>query len=87
MHTRKPPKLVTPDHFRPWTPACFFTREARDRFLQAASNLPTGDVEAEPVDDDSRVASVRWRPGKFLGLNDVAYAHGGKILVAKHRGL
>ncbi len=32
-------------------------------------------------------ASVRWRPGKFLGLNDVAYAHGGKItVILKPRG-
>ena len=45
------------------------------------------DVEVEAMNDESRGASVRWRPGKFLGLNDVAYAHGGRITVTpRHRG-
>ncbi len=38
------------------------------------------------MDDEGRGALVRWRPGKFLGLNDVAYAHGGKIAVMERRG-
>ena len=31
--------------------------------------------------DENRGALVRWRPGQFLGLNDIAYAHGGRISV------
>ena len=37
---------------------------------------------AEVMPDDSLGAQVRWRPGRFSRLNDVAYAHGGRILVA-----
>jgi hypothetical protein len=37
---------------------------------------------------DGLGAQVRWRPGRFLRLNDVAYAHGGRIVVnVMHRGL
>jgi hypothetical protein len=31
--------------------------------------------------DDILGAQVRWRPGHFLGLNDMAYAQGGRIVV------
>jgi hypothetical protein len=31
--------------------------------------------------DEVRGALVRWRPGQFLRLNDIAYAHGGRIVV------
>jgi len=31
--------------------------------------------------DDDLGAEVRWRRGQFLRLNDVAYAHGGRIVV------
>jgi hypothetical protein len=31
--------------------------------------------------DEGRSARVRWRPGQFLRLNDVAYTHGGRIVV------
>ena len=34
---------------------------------------------------ESQAALVRWRPGKFLGLNDVAYAHGGRIIITPTR--
>ena len=67
--------------FVPWTTAHFLTEEARDRFLSVAATLPEADVEVRPLPDECRGASVRWRPGKFLGLNDVAYAHGGRIVV------
>jgi hypothetical protein len=39
------------------------------------------DVEVEPMLDKVRDALVRWRPGQFLRLADIAYAHGGKIVV------
>ncbi len=72
--------------FVPWTTARFQTQEIRDRFLHAATTLPARDIEAEPMLDEVRGALVRWRPGKFLGLNDVAYAHGGRIVVTADRG-
>jgi hypothetical protein len=31
--------------------------------------------------DDGLGAQVRWRPGRFLSLNDIAYVHGGRIVV------
>lgn len=86
MHARKPPKHLTPDEFRPWTTASFPTQEARDQFLRVAATLPEGDVEVEAMQGQSRSAAVRWRPGKFLGLNDVAYAHGGRITVTQRGG-
>jgi hypothetical protein len=68
--------------FVPWAAARFQTEEARDRFLSVVATRPTNEVEGEPVPDEGRCARVRWRPGHFLGLNDVAYTHGGRIMVA-----
>lgn len=64
---------------------CFRTEEARDRFLEVAANLPASEVESAPMPDERLSAVVRWRPGNFLGLNDLAYAHGGKIAVIDRR--
>ena len=86
MHIRKPPKDIPPAEFVGWTTVCFQSQEDRDRFLCVAADLPSGDVESEPLAGDSRSASVRWRPGKFLNLNDLAYRHGGKIAVEQTRG-
>jgi hypothetical protein len=36
--------------------------------------------------DESKGAMVRWRPGYFLDLNDIAYAHGGRIVIPSTRG-
>ena len=85
MQIRKVVKIPQAE-FVPWTAAHFQTRETRDRFLlRVASTLPAQDVEAEALVDQCRGARVRWRPGKFLGLNDVAYAHGGRIVCTKGR--
>ena len=84
MHVRKPPIALA--EFVPWTAAHFQTQETRDRFLRDAALLQTSDVEVEPMPDESRGALVRWRPGKFLGLNDIAYAHGGRINVTRGPG-
>ena len=70
--------------FRPWTAAHFPTQEIRDGFLLVATALPAGDVEVEPMRHEGRGAMVRWRPGKFLGLNDLAFAHGGRITGIPH---
>ncbi len=86
MHIRKPPKHIPLAEFVPWAAAHFQSEGIRDRFLHVAATLPASDVEVEPMHDESRGASVRWRPGKFLGLNDIAYAHGGRIVVTAGRG-
>jgi hypothetical protein len=85
VHFRKA-KPVPPTEFAPWTAAHFQTRETRDRFLRVAGTLPARDVEVEPMPDEGRGALVRWRPGQFLGLNDLAHAHGGRIAVMQRRG-
>jgi hypothetical protein len=83
---RKPKPIPPLAEFVPWTAAHFLTQEIRDRFLHVAATLPARDVEAEPMLDEVRGALVRWRPGQFLGLNDIAYAHGGRIIVTAGRG-
>ncbi len=81
------PRPVPLAEFLPWTAAHFPTQEIRDRFLLlVAATLPAGDVEVEPMRHEVRGASVRWRPGKFLGLNDAAYASGGRIAVKQRSG-
>jgi hypothetical protein len=82
MNIRKPLANLPPNEFLPWTTARFQTQETRDLFLRVAATLEASDVEVEPMPNESRGAMVRWRPGKFLGLNDVAYAHGGRIVLA-----
>jgi hypothetical protein len=77
------PKAFQTDEFAPWTAAHFQTQELRDRFLHAAASLPPRDVEIEPMPDESRAALVRWRPGQFLGLNDLVHSHGGRITVTR----
>ena len=82
---RKPRPIPQVD-FLPWTAAHFPTQEIRDGFLLVVATLPVGDVEVEPMRHEARGALVRWRPGKFLGLNDVAVAHGGRITVIPRGG-
>ena len=78
------PRSIPLAEFLPWTAAHFPTQEIRDRFLlSVAATLRARDVEAKPMVDEVRGALVRWRPGKFLGLNDIAYAHGGKIVLVR----
>ena len=71
--------------FAPWSPARFLTEEARDQFLSVVATQQIGEAEGAPMPDESCAAVVRWRPGKFLGLNDVAYALGGRIVVKANR--
>ena len=85
MDYRKP-RPIPLAGFLPWTAAHFPTQEIRDRFLHDATALPPGDVEVEPMLDEARGALVRWRTGKFLDLNDIAYAHGGRIVVMQRGG-
>ena len=85
MSARKPEPILL-NTFAPWTAAHFQTQAIRDRFVRAAATLPVCDVEVEPMLDEVRGALVRWRPGQFLRLNDIAYAHGGRIIVDVGRG-
>jgi hypothetical protein len=48
--------------------------------------LPANNVEAEPMPNERLSALVRWRPGHFLGLNDIAYSLGGRIAGMQRRG-
>lgn len=85
VSARKPAPILQVA-FAPWTTAHFHTQEIRDRFVRAAATLPACEVEVEPMLDVARGALVRWRPGQFLRLNDMAYAHGGRIIVTAGRG-
>ena len=85
MHGRPVPLLASSEDFGPWTAARFQSQEARDRFLCGVSTLTSGEVEVKTMPNEDRGALVRWRPGKFLGLNDLAYAHGGRIIVTLAR--
>lgn len=86
MHIRKPPKHIPLAEFVPWTAAHFQTQETRDQFLGDAAFQQTTKIEVKPMPEESRGAWVRWLPGQFLGLNDIAYAHGGRIVFAMARG-
>lgn len=65
----------------PWTAARFPNEEARDRFFLAVARNVDDMWGAELALEDGLGAWVRWRPQQFLGLNDIAYANGGRILV------
>lgn len=68
-----------------WTAVRFPTQDARDQFLTAVASLQITEVEGAAMPNEARGALVRWRPGQFLGLNDIAYALGGRILVDTSR--
>jgi hypothetical protein len=68
----------------PWAVARFQTEAARDGFVCSVAAAPENGWGAEVMLDDRLGARARWRPGRFLGLNDVAYAHGGRIVFGRH---
>ena len=65
----------------PWAPVRFQTEVARDGFLVSVAGRADTSWAVEAMTADGRGALARWRPGSFLRLNDVAYAHGGRIVV------
>jgi hypothetical protein len=67
--------------WRPWAAARFQTEDARDDFVCSVAEIADGGWDVEVMRDDGLGAQVRWRPGRFLRLNDLAYSHGGKIVV------
>lgn len=70
-----------PGNWGPWTGVRFLTQESRDRFILAVASKVNDGWGIEPALDDGLGALVRWRPQQFLDLNDIAHAHGGRILV------
>jgi len=81
-HTGERSPLPVPlAEFGPWTAARFQSQGARDRFLFGVETLERSEVEVKSMPDEGRGALVRWRAGQFLVLNDVAYAHGGRIII------
>jgi len=69
------------DAWGPWAPVRFQTVDARDEFLLSVAARADSAWAFQAMTEDGRGAEVRWRPGSFLRLNDVAYAHGGRIVV------
>lgn len=69
------------DTWGPWAPVHFQSNAARDDFLSSVAERADSGWAAEAVATDGRGAQVRWRRGSFLRLNDVAYAHGGRIVI------
>ena len=80
-YIRKTPFRDLAGEFRPWAPVRFRTEGARDEFLHAVACTCNVAWGAEAATGDGLGARVRWRRGSFLRLNDLAYAHGGRILV------
>jgi hypothetical protein len=73
---------------RDWAPptvARFPDEASRDGFLRSVAGSSTDQWDVKPVADDVRLASVRWRSGHFLGLNDMAYAQQGRIVLTQVR--
>jgi hypothetical protein len=80
-HVRKLPVSDRSNEWCRWTSAWFQSEGARDGFLRSVAEAPDAGWSAEATPDDGLGAQVRWLPGRFLRLNDVAYAHGGRIVV------
>jgi hypothetical protein len=81
-HVRKPPTSGPSIDWRPWAVARFQTEDARDGFVCSVAGAQNSAWDAEVMLDDGLGARVRWRPGRFSRLNDVAYAYGGRIVVS-----
>jgi hypothetical protein len=82
-YIRKPPVSGPAIDWGPWSATWFHTERARDGFVCSVANAQDGGWAAEVMPDDRLGARARWRPGRFMGLNDVAYAHGGRIFVER----
>ncbi len=65
----------------PWAPVRFQTMGARDEFLVSVAAKADSAWTVQAMTEDGRGAQARWLRGSFLRLNDVAYAHGGRIIV------
>jgi hypothetical protein len=79
-HIRKLPARGPSIEWGPWSAAHFSNRNARDGFLSAVANNVADEWEAKSELDDDLAVWVRWRPGRFLRLNDLAVSHRGRIV-------
>jgi hypothetical protein len=83
------PKRNVKKHLdRDWaktTVARFPDGASRDGFLRSVAASSADQWEVKPVEDDVRTASVRWRLGHFLVLNDMVYAQHGRIMLSEVR--
>ena len=83
------PKRNVKKHLdRDWvvpTVARFPDEASRDGFLRSVAASNDDALDVKPVEDDVRMASVRWRAGHFLVLNDMAYAQQGRIVLIAAR--
>jgi hypothetical protein len=85
-HVRKPLTSGPSVDWGPWRTARFQTEDARDGFVGLVASAQDSSWDAEIMPDDGLGAQVRWRPGHFLGLNDLAYARHGRINISVARG-
>jgi hypothetical protein len=76
---------VDPNNWGPWSAARFQSEAARDGFLRSVAETQDEGWAAQAMPNEGLAAQVRWRPQRFLGLNDIAYAHGGRIVVTMVR--
>jgi hypothetical protein len=77
-------KAVAGDPTGGWaapTVARFPDQRSRDGFVCSVAASKDSAWEVKPSAGDGRVAWVHWRAGHFLSLNDLAYAHHGRIQV------
>jgi hypothetical protein len=70
-----------PDEWSTWVYAHFQSQAARDGFMDSVALFHDTGWCAKAMPRDVRGARVCWRKGSFLRLNDLAYAHGGRIVV------
>jgi hypothetical protein len=81
-HLRKSRLGDPPTDWGPWSAARFRSESARDGFVGSVVSAQEAGWDVAAMPDNVLGAQVRWRPGRFLRLNDVAYAHGGRIASA-----
>jgi len=79
-YVKKITAAVRASQWGPWIPAHFQSEDARDVFLDTVAKADDCGWNAQATPDDAKSARVRWLPGKFLRLNDLAYSHGGRII-------
>jgi hypothetical protein len=78
--SRKIPPEEIPIEWSTWACARFQSQDARDDFVTSVAHRQDAGWRAEALTRDVRGARVCWRKGCFLRLNDLAYAHGGRIV-------
>ena len=78
-YVKKITAAVRASQWGPWISAHFQSEGARNVFLDTVAKADDCGWNAQALPHDAKGAQVRWLPGKFLRLNDLAYSHGGRI--------